>query len=1008
MQRFSAEGISKMVLSLDNIDKNTGVNGALVTSIKELTAAVVRQNKDKNIIRDGISAKDALALKVLGKSGLKGIGEGIKFIVTQVEAVKDAKNFALKLTAITDGLDKFTSIGRSILGFAGTFALAVPLLLLSAAAMPIVVSTLTLLGVGLLIAGKAMNKTTMDAMKDLALVGLTIVGFGLAMYIAKPLYEISVLPTVAMVGITLIGLAGAFWLMDKMNFTMNAVKIGIGIVAASVGIVTLGGALAIFRMAVPPNGDGWHTLAQATAAILLVGTLAFVAGLPGIDAAILVGGLVLTAAGIGLMAISAGLGIFRLAISPDAEGWTTIGQSTVAILGLGSAFAVAGLLSPFIMLGSIALGLAGLAMLPVSMGLLFMGSIAEVNGVQWLFKNSGKKSPVLRTPMTNLENMLQSLLWSFTFNLKTVALAYIGSSAVAKMGLALISIGKGVKEFQDIKIDYATFPKQVENLITVITKPFANIGKMGGISSPGSLLKLITGVGFDTFLPKNPVENGVAFVMGIGKAMSSIAVGVSAMSKLSYPIYNPDGSVKTFVSIGNGDFTNFAANMELLIVSVTRPFEKLGEKYRVNTKSWINYVIGSNFNGTHTLSPVESGIFMVKGIGKAAGDIFNAISNLAQFKLPIYDSNGNIVNYATMNGGPGTFTAFSNNLNDLIAAVVTPFATLGNQYPVKAQSWAAIVFGSNWDGTNNLNPVESGIAMVKGIGIAVSNILNGIELYVKNNLQKFDGKAFAGNMRNVITGLVGPFAEIGADTAPGWLKIFSENALDKGVQTMNKIVPNVEGLIRQAIIIQRIKFDHKLIETNLQGAITALTRPFVLLEQSQKNNNMHTPLTSLMLARNFESIAKSMQIISNNLNQWERTVAIFGEYELMQRNVTDSINRTNFKKLELIDSTFKSLVFLTKGPDNAIQVLGDKLIDALDGFAGIIDEFVMSIAEISAENGGMSAGDSSYSSDSGYNTTTQTTQTTTQSSSVNNSGEIVSELKVLGQKLDNIRSTLAR
>lgn len=1006
MQRFSAEGINKMVLSLDNIDKNTGVNGALVTSIKELTYAIVRQNKDKNIVRDGISVKDALALKVLGKSGLKGIGEGIKFIVAQVEAIKDPKNFALKLTAITDGLDKFTSIGRSILGFAGTFAAAVPLLMLSAAAMPIVVTTLTLLGIGLGIAGRMMTKNTMESMKDLALVGLSILGFGLAMYIAKPLYEASVIPTVAMVGITLLGLAGVFWLMDKMNFTINAFKIGLGITVASLGIVALGASLAIFRMAIPPNADGWHTLGQATAAILLVGTLAFVAGLPGIDVAILVGGLALTAAGIGLMAISAGLGIFRLAISPDSEGWSTILQATGAVLLLGTVFGVAGLVSPFILLGSIALGFAGLALLPVSMGLLFIGSVAEVDGVRWLFKDSGKKSPFLRTPMTNLENMLQSLIWGFNFNVLTLGNATLGAIGVGKIGMALISIGKGIKEFQDIKINYETFPKQVENLINVIIKPFEKIGRMGGFSSTGSLLKLITGVGFDIFLPKNPVESGVAFVMGIGKAMSSIAVGVSAMSKLSYPIYNPDGSVKSFVSIGNGDFGRFAANMELLIESVTRPFQTLGEKHRVNTKSWLAVVFGSNFNGTHTLSPVESGIFMVKGIGKASADIFTAISNLAQFKLPIYNKNGEISSYIGMTGGAGAFTTFGRGLNALIQATVTPFANLGNQYPIKTQSWAAVVFGSNFDGTHSLNPVESGIAMVKGIGIAVSNILKGIELYVKNDLEKFDGNAFALNMQDVIRGLVSPFAEIGADTAPGWLKIFSSNALDKGIHTMNAIVPNIERLIRQAIIIQRIKFDSKLIELNLQGAITALTRPFVLLEQSQKNKNLHTPVTSLILARNFESIAKSMQIISNNVNQWERTVSIFGEYEQMQRNVTEYINRTNYKKLELIDSTFKSLVFLTKGGDNAITQLGDKLIDALDGFAGIIDEFVMSIAEISAENGGMGAEGSSYSGD-GTTTTSTTTTNTTSSGTVDNS-QVINELKTLGTKLDNIRNVLTR
>lgn len=179
-------------------------------------------------------------------------------------------------------------------------------------------------------------------------------------------------------------------------------------------------------------GAGSLTAAALAFAIMTVGSIglaavAFLGGPAGIGLKLLAAGLTAIGKGTVLVGISA-MGLLALAFAGIAYGfkqfaeleWSTLAKAGVAIVGLGLAAAGIGYIAPFILAGSLALGVLGLAI-----GVFGIGVTALAEGLPVLATGIEK----MITPLTSLSSVAGGL--------------YLAAGGIGAIGIALAAFGTG-------------------------------------------------------------------------------------------------------------------------------------------------------------------------------------------------------------------------------------------------------------------------------------------------------------------------------------------------------------------------------------------------------------------------------------------------------------------------------------------------------------------------------------------------------------------------------------
>jgi len=198
---------------------------------------------------------------------------------------------------------------------------------------------------GLAIVGKLMKKGSFGILIAAAALAI-LVGVGPIPGVLQNMADIE-WGTVAKALIILggIALAGKF---------MKSGAVGLILGAAALTLMVHGALI-------PLQDIEWSTIGKAIVGILALGAVAALAGL--VAGPIALGALALGLLGLALIPISYSLMQFQ-----ELE-WSTLGKAFVGLLVLGAVGAILGIVSPFIILGAIALGLLGLALIPLAYGI---------------------------------------------------------------------------------------------------------------------------------------------------------------------------------------------------------------------------------------------------------------------------------------------------------------------------------------------------------------------------------------------------------------------------------------------------------------------------------------------------------------------------------------------------------------------------------------------------------------------------------------------------------------
>ena len=479
---------------------------------------------NRNTVLVKVSNASAKALGV----GLDGIGEGLKKIAEALQMVGDSSEAQKRMGVLILGIKQIEQLGKAIFKFGLWMVGATVLLAIGSVGVGLfALQMYTLYTIfDLLDKNKFDQKvnTAVPALKDAA-IGVAITGLALATFAVIVAIVNNPLAALGLMALTIVTVAGIFWLAG--NF---APQIALGATAMleasfAVGIIAL--STALFAAFVPPNADGFTTIGQIGLAILTVGTVMALAGIPPVPALIVAGAGSMIFAGLAIILIGLGISMFAKAISGSESIFEDSGHATKGFSVLG---------------------------------------IQIIEGGR---------------PMSKIEWALLSIARSFMLPPAAIASMYVGAPAMIMAGMALWWVGTGIKKFQDLKIDYGVLGKQIGKAVYAIADAFGEIGA----KYPGSGPTFST-IFLGDYSGASPVYQGIKAVHGMGKALSGIAMGIQYMSDLKFPTaWDKNGNPTQFRTLKDACFAPVTTNTQMIVKSLSETFGEIGSSDAAND-SW--------------------------------------------------------------------------------------------------------------------------------------------------------------------------------------------------------------------------------------------------------------------------------------------------------------------------------------------------------------------------------------------------------------------------------------
>jgi len=675
------------------------------------------------------SIKTALGMTLWAIVPKKGVTKFVDFIETTYTKLAEQDNKKVK-----EGIDNLAAMGGAIFKFAKSLALAAPLLIIGALGIPILYLTTILVTPLFILLGKA-DKQIKAGAESLADMGGGLVKFaaGLALFALVSYFVMQGgLPLMMTMAGSIILIGGAvalLGLVDKQvkKGSVALAAMGIGLVIFGLGYAAYAGLIALTK---PTMED------IALQAGILVGLGVATALLGFAFSYIGMGALAMIAMGVGLAIF--GLGYIPFALATKDTTMEDVGVQGALLLMLGAEFALAGVGSLLMIAGAAGFAAIGGALILLAPGL---DAIKKVDFTTEDAKNltttlAGVKMAFLGTKDQGgaggfFKNIARSLGSAVQGPMMLSAAA--GFEAAGK---ALSALSVGLKDYK--KLDWTNEESvQLAGVLTGISTAFAQAG--GEAATPTGLFGAVFG---NAFSP-NATKKGINSVMGAGKALTSIAVGLTEFQKLV------DSKV---------DFEVLGEAISTTVGFVQRAFSAVAEEGNVDAGGFFGSLFGIQKN------KVAEGLSSVQGAGTALKDIAIGLTEFQKLVESKVD-----------------FDAVGKAISQSVGFVQEAFAAVADEGNVDAGGFFGSLFGIE------KNKVAEGIESVQGAGAELRNIAEALSTF--SGIEDPEGVA---KKIGVTLGLVGnAFASIGgseneeSDSAFFGLIKWDENKIQKGIEAVD-------------------------------------------------------------------------------------------------------------------------------------------------------------------------------------------------------------------------------
>ena len=651
-----------------------------------------------------ISVAKGLLLFMLVPS--KTITKFNDFVRAQIELWADSDPKSME-----KGVNTLMTMGDSILNFSKSLALSALLLIPAAIGIPLLylataltVPLFLLLGMGESIINKGAN--AMETMGGAILkFAAGLAGFALVaalIVMGGPALMIGMVAAIVVVG----GAVALLGLVEKqVNKGAAALAVtGLALIVFGIGYAIFAGAVAATAPTMEGVGMQFLILAGIGGVFALAGTL---------FSQILQGALSFVTIGLGLLVFGIGYNPFAKAV----KGTTLedVGIQMALLTGLGLVMAAAGALVTLtagaILLGPVMYAAVGGALLVLAPGLEAIKKVdfTEKDSLKLATMLAGVKTAFIGPPneggVSGFFKSIGGAIGGAVDSVKMIAAA----AGFAAAGVALSKLSVGLKDYQ--KLDWTDSDSlRLTGVLSGITTAFAQAG--GEAATPTGLFGAVFG---NAFSP-NATKKGINSVMGAGKALTSIAEGLTAFSEL----VNKDV-----------DFDYIGKQIELTVGFIQRAFAAVAEEGNVEAGGFFNSLFGIKKN------KVKEGLDSVKGAGKSLNDIANGLTAFQALVEKDVD-----------------FDKVGKAISKSVGFVQEAFSAVAEEGNVQA--------GGFWNSLFKIkkNKVQEGVKSVKGAGAELKQIADGLSTFAGIE----DPQAVANKVKLTL-GLVGDaFASIGGKT----------------------------------------------------------------------------------------------------------------------------------------------------------------------------------------------------------------------------------------------------
>jgi len=518
--------------------------------------------------------------------------------------------------------------------------------------------------------------------KSLSAVALSMLFFGVTLLLFNFIMTKVGIKNVLM-GALVIGIFGVlFALLGVLDSTTGFLKKGaIGLAAISLSLILFSIGLLIFDKAI--GSWTWEKFGMMMAILVGVSGVAI-----GLGALMTTGLPILGAVALGLIGVALivfGIGV--MVLSKSIEGWDKekVELTGSVIWGIGKSFLMIGAVAPLVILGAVASILMGIGLLVLSAGLSVMSKIPVISGEQ----------------IFSFAKAVGSVVAIFTAIGLAAPILLITMPVIAGMGLSLIILSKGLKEMENITnldIDFVKF----ENIITALGRSFAAVGAVGREGSG-----LLKNLGPLALIGPNDVSAGIKSVKHSAQALESISTGLRMFARVAESLNLEATKVDGIWIPATG---SIGEKMAVVLGVISNAFAEIG-KSKNDGKSLIKSIFGADFKK----SDVENGINSVMDAGKSLSSVADGIQQFTE---------------KTSNMDLSENSPIIGNMVRVVGAIHNVFSKIGGD---SKGSLFKSIFGADFSKSNT----QKGIEAVKGIGKELSDIGNSLTVYEKmTNVQK--------------------------------------------------------------------------------------------------------------------------------------------------------------------------------------------------------------------------------------------------------------------------------
>ena len=758
VNKTATESTTKSIAALTNVMASSGQVGDGIQS-----AILVELQLQSQLLRNrrggGLASLFGGGKKGGGRRGAKGLRAGgdafaalgagtmqmakalLMFMLVPAGAIKKFNNFVMGQLEMFGKMDTKKAeegakilgmLGVSILKFVGSLALAAILLIPAAIGIPLLYLSVMLI-VPLFVLLGMVEKQVKKGVNALGGIGMALAKFALGLATFALVTFFILMQPIILIGMvaTLVLIGGAVALLGL--FSKQIRKGSVALAVMGIGLMVFGLGYAVFAFTIAKTAPTLESIGIQAGILVGIGVVTGILG--ALFSYIIQGAISLALMGIGLLVF--GLGYMPFASATEDTTWEDVGIQSALLTALGVVFGLAGAGAMFIIPGALAFAAIGGALLLLAPGLKAIKKVdfTEADALKLTTTLSGVKAAFLGTDgadeggIGGFFKKIGGAIGGAVDSVRMIAAA----AGFAAAGMALTRLSVGLKDYK--KLDWTDSDSlRLTGVLSGITTAFAQAG--GESANPGGLFGAIFGSAFSP----NATKKGISSVMKAGKALTSIATGLTAFQKLV------DKDV---------DFEYIGKQIELTVGFIQRAFAAVADEGNVDAGGFFGTLFGIKKN------KVAEGLDAVTGAGDALTGIAEGLT--AFQKLVESDVDFDKVGVA---------------ISKSVGFIQEAFAAVADQGNVQA--------GGFWNSLFKIkkNKVQEGIKSVQGAGAELNQIAEGLSTF--SGIEDPEGVA---EKIQVVVGMVGQaFAQVGGmeTTDTGWFGIsWDENLVEKGIDAVD-------------------------------------------------------------------------------------------------------------------------------------------------------------------------------------------------------------------------------